>query len=124
MSQRGGGVGKVPKKCHVLFEWPLKHIRTCFVNVCFKTCMQCFYIHTRSEACPIIYLGCCKSTVLSKITRTLFIKLGNFKSIIPACSVSNFGLGVQMSYCTPFGYSIVQGSLNIRRLLMFRNVYY
>ena len=27
MSHRGGGVRKVPKKCHVLFEWPLRNKR-------------------------------------------------------------------------------------------------
>jgi len=23
--RRGGGARKVPKKCHILFEWPLTH---------------------------------------------------------------------------------------------------
>jgi hypothetical protein len=31
MSHGGGGVRKVPKKCHVLFEWPLSNICACTV---------------------------------------------------------------------------------------------
>ncbi len=27
MSHGGGGVRKVPKKCHVLFEWPLRSFK-------------------------------------------------------------------------------------------------
>ena len=39
MPHGGGGVRKVPKKCHVLFEWPLRHQLQCkgIFTTCDKT---------------------------------------------------------------------------------------